>query len=180
MFTTMLNPSPSGSSGAGVHVLVVGGKGGRTGHHRLVIRAAPAPIAEPKSTSEGQCAPVWTREYATPSAAGANAAPNDGLTSPTPTAKATAEAEWPDGMDELLGCGWTNLNTGRCSGSGRARGNRVLKTPLVTAEATAWAMSPCRAARRGLPGIVAMTPATAIHSFPWLAEAESLRKKTSW
>jgi hypothetical protein len=62
VFTTMLRPSPSGNSGADVQVRVVGGKGGRTGHHRLVTRAAPAPIAEPKSTSEGQCAPVCTRE----------------------------------------------------------------------------------------------------------------------
>ena len=28
-----------------------------------------------------------------------------GRTSPAPRAKATAEAEWPDGMEELVGCG---------------------------------------------------------------------------
>ena len=62
MLTTMLSPSPPGSSGAVVQVLATSGKGGRTGHHVRVSRAAPAPSAEPKSTSEGQWAPVWTRE----------------------------------------------------------------------------------------------------------------------
>ncbi len=38
------------------------GNGGRTGHHLRVTMAAPAPIADPKNTSEGQWAPVWTRE----------------------------------------------------------------------------------------------------------------------
>ncbi len=60
---------------------------------------------------------------------------------------------------------WTNWwaaggrsgRPGRCSGSGRARGSRDLKTRLVTADATPWASTPCRAARRVLPGTSAIT-----------------------
>ena len=100
-----------------------------------------------------------------------------GRTSPAPTANATADAECPDGMEELVGWGWTNRKTGRCSGSGRARGSRVLKTTFVTAEATAWASTPCRAARRVLPGKRAITAALPNQSLPLLAEAESRRKK---
>ncbi|MCE3613222.1 hypothetical protein LXJ57_25165, partial [Escherichia coli] len=53
------------------------------------------PIAEPSTTSEGQCAPVCTLEYATPIASGAKAKPNAGLVVATPVAKAIAEAECP-------------------------------------------------------------------------------------
>jgi hypothetical protein len=51
---------------------------------------------------------VCTREYATPAASGASAAPRAGLTIPTPAANATADAEWPLGREELVGCGWRN------------------------------------------------------------------------
>src|SRR6476660_1191568 len=169
----MLRPSPCGTLAASTRRRAVAGMGGRTGHHLLVTRAAPAPIAEPNSTSEGQCAPVCTLEYATPAATGAMTAPSTGCTSPVPRANATAEAEWPDGMDELVGCGCTKRNTGRCSGRGRARGSRVLKTSLVTAEATPWASSPWTAARLVRPGMAAATAATPNQSFPLLAEAES-------
>lgn len=55
-----------------------------------------------------------------------------------------------------------------------------MKTMLVTAEAVPWAIRPCRAALLVLPGKSAITAAAPIQSLPWLAEAESRRKKTSW
>jgi hypothetical protein len=58
----MPSPCPSGSSAARAVARRVSGNGGRTGHHFRVAMAAPAPIADPNSTSEGQWAPVWTRE----------------------------------------------------------------------------------------------------------------------
>ena len=179
VFTAMPSPSPSGSSAAFTAVRRCSGIGGRTGHHFRVTRAAPAPIADPKKTSEGQWAPVWTREYATPAARGASAAPRAGRTRPAPSTNATAEAECPDGMEELVGWGWTKRKTGRCSGSGRARGSSVLNPRFVTAEATACASTPCRAARRVLPGKRAITAAMPNQSLPLFAEAESRRKKSS-
>ncbi|MCY1219803.1 hypothetical protein D9M72_317930 [compost metagenome] len=62
VLTAMLRPSPRGNVAAWAGVRAVSGKGGRTGHHLRVIMAAPAPSADPNSTSEGQWAPVWTRE----------------------------------------------------------------------------------------------------------------------
>src|SRR5438876_7643178 len=102
----MLRPSPPGNSGAETGVRWTAGTSGLSGHHLRVNSAAPAPIAEPKRTSDGQCAPVCTREYATPVAIGARANPTPGWTRPAPRVKATAEAEWPDGKEELVGCGW--------------------------------------------------------------------------
>jgi hypothetical protein len=110
---------------------------------------------------------------------GARTAPKAGETIPAPTEKATAEAECPDGMEELTGWGCTNLKMGRCSGKGRLRGSAVLKMRLVTPEATPNASSPCRAALLGFPGTVAMNPAMPNHSFPLVAAAESRRKKSS-
>ncbi|GAA2862911.1 hypothetical protein GCM10010523_23950 [Paenarthrobacter ilicis] len=122
---------------------------------------------------------MWTREYATPAAIGAKATPMAGDTIPAPTAKATAEAECPDGMEELVGCGSTKRKKGSCSGRGRARGSSLLKITLVTPDATPNASNPWRAARRGLPGKADMTPATPNQSFPLVAAADKRRKKTS-
>ena len=82
-------------------------------------------------------------------------------------------------MEELVGWGWTNLKAGRCSGSGRARGSRVLKPKFVTAEATACASNPWTAARRVLPGKSAITAAMPIQSLPLFAAADSRRKNSS-
>ena len=180
VLTAMPRPSPSGSSAAFTAVRrtsgMAAGRATTSGSPWRRPRRSPIRRTHPRASGR-RCGHVSTRR---PPRAGPARRRGPGRTSPAPTAKATAEAEWPDGMEELVGCGWTNLNTGRCSGRGRARGSSVLKPTLVTAEATACARNPWTAARRVFPGKAAMTAAVPIQSLPLFAEAESRRKKSSW
>ena len=75
VFTAMLRPSPPGASAACAAAPGVAGKGGRTGHHCWSPGRRRHRWRNRNSTSEGQWAPVCTREYATPAATGATALP---------------------------------------------------------------------------------------------------------
>lgn len=87
-----------------------------------------------------------TRETPTSAANGANAAPNFRFSSPTPTAKAAALAECPEGIDVDDGVRTTRAR-GTASGIGRRRDQTRFATWLVTMLLTARLVTP-RAAPR--------------------------------
>ena len=72
---------------------------------------------------------------------------SSGRTLPTPVANANAEAEWPDGNDELAGIG-ARRSAGASLESGRERRPSGLNTRLAAADVTAIDASPVTAARR--------------------------------
>src|SRR5581483_4412766 len=98
-----------------------------------------------------------TLEYATPAASGSSNGPASGSSLVAATANANAEAEWPEGNDEVRG----RRRSGR-SGVGRRRLISSFRGPLTVAEVKASASTPCSAARRPRVPPNAAAPAASV------------------
>ena len=144
----------------------------RTGHQRWVSAATPLPTAAPTTTSDVQCTPTCTREYATAAASGATTRPSRGASMLTAVANAAAEAECPDGNDDEVGGLAMVWYAGSSEAAGRRRGSSGLSTALASALAPAMASTPRAAALRVAPRRAASTDATVNQSRLWLAAAD--------
>ncbi len=122
------------------------------------------PTAAPTTTSELQCTPVWTREYATVAASGATASAVRGLSSATAVAKAAAAALCPDGNDDEVGALISLRGNGSSSAAGLRRATSDLSTTLTTKLAPPTDTMPRNAALRVAPGRTASAVATPVHS----------------
>ena len=145
----------------------------RTGHHRRVRAAIPAPSAAPATTSELQCTPTCTREYATLAASGASARPSLGLSSPTAVANAAAEAACPDGNDDDVGGSGRVWYAGSSEAAGRRRGSKGLHRAFAVALASAMASTPRPAALRVTPRRRPRPAATANQRTLWFAAVDT-------
>src|SRR4051794_23651812 len=97
----------------------------------------------------------------------------------TAVANAKAEAEWPDGKDELLGRLVIRRGTGKSSAAGRLRGRSRLATRLAEKLAPPIAASPLSPARLVAPLRTVSRAAMANQSLLWSATRPSRRKKAS-
>jgi hypothetical protein len=172
-FTTTTRPSPSTSASSSWCSRADAGSVRPSGHQRLVSRATPTPIAVPAATSDGQCTPVCTREYATAAATGATAAASAGDSIASAVVNAAADAACPDGNDDDVGRLVSRRGTSSRSAAGRRRGNRRFATRLALKLAPPIAASPRSAARRVTPLRNASTPATTSHNTLWLAARDN-------
>ena len=106
--------------------------------------------------------------------------PTGALSRPTPTAKAAALAEWPDGSEFEVGIRRDRLSTGTAAHSGRGRFHTRLATWLATRLVTASEATPRPAPRWTDDCLVAISAAAiANHSFEWSAAAVSRGMKPS-
>lgn len=134
-------------------------------------------MSVPPTTSDGQCAPVCTREYATAAATGAMTAPATGRSIATPAANAAALAEWPEGNDGDVGSRRMRRAAGSSVWSGRCPPNSRLPMRFATALAVSRLPTP-RIPARQRPA-AASENAMPNHSSPRSAARDRARRPVS-